>query len=151
MSTQSYTSTGPFNLSSNSRVTAAAKKTGYINSDITSANYSSTAIPAIVFSTGVGNPVVIPHLGSLVVTFTIPDLGLLDYTAITAAGISIYYNLNGASPVTQANTLYTGPLTLTTTTVIRAYAVQTSSSPRQDSAETDEKFISTDDILFSFD
>jgi gliding motility-associated-like protein len=64
----------------------------------------------------------------------------------TESNITIYYTLNGAFPTT-ASTVYTTPLTVSSTTVLRAIAVSSNSAIPQSFVETNTYFINVNHTL----
>ena len=104
--------TGPITVSASQTIEAIAIETGYTNSAITIAAYNiSTVIPAPTFS---------PAGGTFTSTQTVT---ISDATADT----TIYYTTNGTTPSTASN-LYTGPITVSSSEVLEAIAVQSASA-----------------------
>jgi hypothetical protein len=103
--------TGPITVSTTATIKAVAVSNGYSPSSITTAYYTIQALA----------PAISPRSGA----FTTPQLvTLLDSTP----GVSIYYTINGSNPSTSA-TLYTGPITVSSSTTIRAMAAGNSYAP----------------------
>jgi hypothetical protein len=94
--------TGPFTLTHNTTVRAIATATGMRDSLVASATYSIQAAPP-TFSPASGL-----YVGSVTVTLS-----------TTTSGATIRYTTDGSAP-TAASPAYTGPITLTRTTTIRA-------------------------------
>jgi hypothetical protein len=87
---------------------AIAYRTGYINSDITSATYYIGTVATPVFS--------LPPTKTYSVTNSV--------TISCAAADSIHYTTDGTTP-TEASTVYTGPIILDHPMTIKAIAVKT--------------------------
>jgi Raf kinase inhibitor-like YbhB/YbcL family protein len=99
----------PITVSTTTTIKAVAIKAGMLNSAISSAAYTITIAQAAA-------PVFTPAAGTYTSAQTV---------AITSAtaGASIYYTTNGSTP-TAASTLYSAPLTVSTTTTIKAVAIK---------------------------
>jgi len=110
-STASTLYTGPVTLTTSTTIKAIAVGNGYSASSITTASYTIQAL-APAFSPASG-------------TFTSP---LLVIISDSTPGTSIYYTTNNSNPNTSS-TLYTGPITLTASTTIKAIAVGNGYSP----------------------
>ncbi len=98
--------TAPFQLSTGTTVQAIASASGYLQSAVSSATYS--------FNTQTAMPQFSPAAGSYTTTqsVTISD---------STSGAIIYYTTDGSTPTTSS-TKYTGPITVSTNTVINAIA-----------------------------
>jgi len=104
----------PISVSSTTTINAIAVFTGWSNSSVGSATYTlqnQNQLPTPTFAPGTGTY-------SSAQTVTISD---------TASGASIYYTTNGTTP-TASSTLYTGPISVATTTTVRAIAALAGSS-----------------------
>ncbi|KAA6457989.1 hypothetical protein DYQ86_21755 [Acidobacteria bacterium AB60] len=101
--------TGPITVQSTETVKAVAIAQGYTLSTVTSVSYTYNPLPqaaAPFFSLAGG-------------TYTGPQtLTLTDSTP----GATIYYTTNGSAPTTSS-TQYTGPITISTTGLVRAVAI----------------------------
>jgi hypothetical protein len=96
---------GPITVATTQNVKAIAVATGYGSSSVTSAAYI-IAVPTPIFS---------PKTG----TYTsAQSVAITD----SMSGAAIYYTIDGTSP-TPASNLYTGPLTVSSTTTLKAIAV----------------------------
>jgi hypothetical protein len=95
--------------SSTQTLKAIAVESGYANSAVTTAAYTiAPVLPAPAFSPAAG-------------TYTSPQsVTISDATP----GAAIYYTTNGTTPTTSS-TLYTGPITVSVTETIEAFAVET--------------------------
>ena len=98
--------TGAFQLSTDATVQAIASASGYLQSAVASATYN--------FNTQTPMPQFSPAGGTYTTTqaVTISD---------STSGAVIYYTTNGSTPTTSS-TKYTGPITVSTNTVINAMA-----------------------------
>ena len=96
--------TGPIAVNSTTTIKAIAAGNGYGSSSVAVATYNIQAL-APTFSPGSGTY----KSGQNV---TLSD---------TTPGVTIYYTTNGSIP-TAASTPYTGPITVTATTMIKAIA-----------------------------
>jgi len=96
--------TGPITVSSTTTIKAIAIGNGYGSSAIGSASITIVA-PTPTFSPSYG-------------TYTKP----LSVMVTSAAGAPIYYTTDGSTPTT-ASRLYTGPITVSSTTTIKAIAI----------------------------
>jgi Chitobiase/beta-hexosaminidase C-terminal domain len=96
----------PFQLSTDTTVQAFASASGYLQSPVTSATYA--------FNTQTPTPQFTPAAGTYTATQTV---------AITdsSSGATIYYTTDGSAPTTSS-TRYTGPITVSSSTVINAIA-----------------------------
>ena len=99
---------GPFQVSSDTTVQAIASAAGYLQSAVASATYT--------FNTQTATPTILPAPGTYTVAQTVQ---ISDASSIKAA---IYYTTDGSMPTT-ASTPYTGPFTISSSTVINAIAV----------------------------
>jgi N-acetylneuraminic acid mutarotase len=97
--------TGPITVSANTTIKAVAYASGLTDSTVSSATYKIRAI-APTFSLGGG-------------TFTTPQTVTLSTTTSSA---SINYTTDGSTPSDTAGTLYTGPITVSANTTIKAVA-----------------------------
>lgn len=96
----------PFTVTTTTTVQALGITSGYANSAIGSAVYTSSSLAAT------------PTFSPLSQAFT----GTLSVSIASATGgASIYYTTDGSTPTT-GSTLYTGPISITTTTVVNAIA-----------------------------
>jgi hypothetical protein len=102
---------GPISVSATMTLNAIAVASGYLNSPVASAAYViGTPAPAPTFSPGAG-------------TYTsTQSVSLSD----SIAGASIYYTTNGTTPTTSS-TLYTSPITVSSTLTIEAIATASGS------------------------
>lgn len=103
--TSSVTNTqykGPFNITENARITAVGRCEGYEDSDIATSDLTYLSVPA-------ATPI-ISRDGN---AFTIIS---------TTNGAKIYYTINGTTP-TQNSTLYTGKVSITKDTTVKAIAI----------------------------
>jgi hypothetical protein len=98
--------TAPFQLSVNATVQAIASASGYLQSPVASATYT--------FNTQTPTPQFSPAPGTYTTTqaVTISD---------STSGAVIYYTTDGSSPTTSS-AKYTGPITVSSSTVIKAFA-----------------------------
>ncbi len=100
--------TSPITVSVTTTIKAVAYMTGLADSAVSTAKYTIRAI-APAFSPSGG-------------TFTAPQTVTLS---TATAGASINYTIDGSAPSATAGTLYTGPITVNTTTTIKAVAYMT--------------------------
>jgi hypothetical protein len=108
--TSSTLYTGPMTFSSTTTLRAIATATGYTAGAATSGIYTITIAPTAAA------PSFSPASGS----FTAPQtVAITDATANAA----VYYTTNGSVP-TASSTLYTGPLTFSSTTTLKAIATR---------------------------
>lgn len=96
---------GPFNVSTSETVKAIAVAYGYRNSAVATAVYRMVT-PA---------PVVTPPGGSYMTPQTV-------MMADPLAGATIYYTLDGSTPVPGSSPAYAAPMTFSTTTTVKAIA-----------------------------
>jgi hypothetical protein len=99
--------TAPLTVAATTTVKAIAAAAGYMNSTVASAAYTIT-IPTAA------TPTFSPAAGTYSSTQTVT---ISDATG----GASIYYTMDGSTPTTSS-TLYTAPLTVATTTTVKAIA-----------------------------
>ena len=112
--------TGPINVTTSQTIKAIASATGFLTSAQASATYSNVSqASVVVFSQPTG-------------TYT--SAQTITLTDITA-GASIYYTTDGSTP-SAASTLYTGPITVSTTQTITAIATAPGLNPSQPLAQT---------------
>ena len=99
----------PIAVSASETVQAFAAETGYNNSPVAGGTYTIAApLPAPTFSLAAGT-----YSSSQAVTIS-------DATA----GATIYYTTNGATPTTSS-TVYSGPITVSSTETLEAIAIET--------------------------
>ena len=111
--------TGPITVSSTETINAIATATGLLTSTQTSATYTNASQASVVaFSEPTGTY-------TTAQTITLTD---------TTAGASIYYTTDGSTPTT-ASTLYTGPITVSSTETITAIAIATGLNSSQPLAQ----------------
>jgi hypothetical protein len=114
---------GPISIASTTVIKTKAFKNGYNASAEASASFTITPAPTVA------TPTINPNGGSFTSSASV--------TIQTAtAGASIYYTANGSTP-TQSSTLYTGPISIASTTVIKAKAFKSGYSA---SAEASASF-----------
>jgi len=110
--TSSTTYTNAISISTSATIKAIAVKSGMTNSDIASANYTIN-IPLPKVSTP---------------TFNIADGTYTETQSVeiscTTAGSKIYYTLDRTAP-TSSSTLYSGTISVSITTTIKAIAIKT--------------------------
>ncbi|WP_374509515.1 chitobiase/beta-hexosaminidase C-terminal domain-containing protein [Niveibacterium sp.] len=102
--------TGPIGVSSDRTIKAIAIASGYDNSDVGSASY------VIIPELRLPPPTFSPAGGSYTSTQTV--------TITSTAGAKIRYTTDGSTP-TASSPIYTGPLTVSTSQTIKAYASAT--------------------------
>jgi hypothetical protein len=98
----------PISVASTETIKAIATASGFAQSALASALYTITTpapAPGVVFSPAPGT-----YAGSVVVTMT-----------DSMSGANIFYTLDGSTPTT-ASTPYTGPITIASTTTVKAIA-----------------------------
>ena len=110
--TASTVYTGPITIGSTTVLEALAIYPGGSPSTVTSATYTVAPTPTPSFGTGSGTYYAPP-------TITISD---------AKSSSVIYYTTNGSTPTT-ASTVYTGPITIGSTTTLEAIAVYPGGSP----------------------
>ena len=99
--------TAPMTVAASETLSAIAVETGYTSSAIATAAYSiSPALPSPTFS---------PVAGTYTAAQTVTITG--------SAGTTVYYTTNGTTPTTSS-TLYTGPITVSSSESVQAIAVQ---------------------------
>lgn len=98
---------GPISISTTTQIRAMARNNLGINSAVTQFNYTDTAGT----QPPVSNPVA-PHEFETTVNVTLTT---------PTPGADIYYTVNGSTPTTSS-TKYTGPLSLVSTTTVKAFA-----------------------------
>jgi hypothetical protein len=107
--TSSTLYSGPITVNASETVKAVAAATGYTTSTVATAAYTIGAtLSAPTFSPAAGTY-------TTAQTVTIGD---------ATAGTSIYYTTNGSTPTTSS-TLYSGPITVSTSETLEAIAVET--------------------------
>jgi hypothetical protein len=104
-STQQYSSA--ITVASSETINAIATASGFSPSNVATAAYTITALPAAA------TPVITPATGSFASAQTV---SITD----TTAGATIFYALNG--PASTASTQYTGPFVVSSTTTVNAIA-----------------------------
>jgi LysM repeat protein len=105
--TSSSVYSGPITVSSTETLEAIAVETGYTNSAVTTATYTiAPVLPTPTFSVPAG-------------TYTSTQTVSISDATQSA---TIYYTTDGSAPTTSS-TLYTGPITVSTTETINAIAV----------------------------
>jgi len=97
---------GPFQLLTSATVNAIATEAGFTDSSITTANFNLT----------VATPVISPAGGSSTSAVSVS-------LSTTTPGAAIHYTLDGSTP-SESSTLYSGPFTLSTSTVVNAIATE---------------------------
>ena len=107
--TSSLLYTAPIAISATTTIKAVAAAVGYYNSAVASGTYTISPLPTAA------TPVLNPAPGTYTTAQTVT---LSDATA----GSSIYYTTDGTEPTTSS-ALYTGPLAVDSTTIVRALAV----------------------------
>ncbi|WP_263357056.1 beta strand repeat-containing protein [Acidicapsa ligni] len=103
----SATYSGPITVSSTETVKAIATGNGYTDSSVASVTYTISAGPAIT-------PTFSPVAGTYASTQTVT-------IADASPGVSIHYTIDGSTP-TDTSMLYSGPVTVSATEVIKALA-----------------------------
>jgi Chitobiase/beta-hexosaminidase C-terminal domain/Legume lectin domain len=112
--TSSAQYTGPITISSTETIEAIAVVSGFINSAVATAAYTINPIlPTPTFSVASGT-----YTSAQTVSITDTTSG----TTVYVAGTSIYYTTNGTTP-TASSTLYTGPITVSSTETLEAIAI----------------------------
>ncbi len=109
--TASTVYTGPITVSGSSVVEALAAETGYTNSAVASAKYTLT------IATPTFSPVAGTYTGAQSVTISDTTPGAVIYYTVTAG-------TTGTAPTT-ASTVYTGPITVSGSSVVEALAAET--------------------------
>ncbi len=99
----------PVTISSTTTLKAIAIKAGMLNSPVSSATYTITIAQTAA-------PVFLPAAGTYTSAQTV------TITSATA-GASIYYTTNGSEPTT-ASTLYSAPVTISSTATLKAIAIK---------------------------
>jgi hypothetical protein len=107
--TSSFFYTAPITVNSTETIKAMAVASGYANSPVAAATYTIV--------TTVATPAFAPVAGTYTTAQTVT---LSDATAAA----SIYYTTNGTTPTTSS-TVYSGPITVSTTETLKAIAVAT--------------------------
>ncbi len=100
--------TGPITVATTTTIKAVAYATGLTNSTISTASYTIRVLP--------------PSFSPAAGTYTTAQMVTLS---TATAGASINYTTDGSTPSNTAGTLYTGPITVATTTTIKAVAYAT--------------------------
>ncbi|MGD0098492.1 MAG: chitobiase/beta-hexosaminidase C-terminal domain-containing protein [Terracidiphilus sp.] len=107
--TSSTKYTGAVTVSATETLEAIAVETGFINSAVATAAYTITpTLPAPAFSPAAGG------------YSTSQSVAISDATS----GATIYYTTNGTAPTTSSS-VYSGPITVSTTETLEAIAVET--------------------------
>ena len=107
--TSSTLYTGSLTISATETLSAIAVESGYTNSPTTTATFTiAPVLPAPAFN---------PPAGTYT---TSQSISISD----TVAGVTIYYTTNGTTPTTTS-AVYSGPVTATTTEMLKAFAVKT--------------------------
>ena len=118
-SSSSIASEGTVTISSSCTIKAIAVAQGYDNSSVAEATYTKATVPMPTFSPGGGTY----DIGTtLEVTISAPD------------GASVYYTLDGTDPVAN-RTAYTGPITISSNTTLKAITVINGTSSEVATAE----------------
>jgi chitobiase/beta-hexosaminidase-like protein len=104
--TASTVYTGPFTVATTTTLQAIALVAGGPSSAVASATFTIAPATPPTFSTGTGT------------YHAPPTVAISEATS----GTKIYYTTNGSTPTT-ASTVYTGPITIATTTTLQAIAV----------------------------
>ncbi|MGA3007688.1 MAG: chitobiase/beta-hexosaminidase C-terminal domain-containing protein [Opitutaceae bacterium] len=106
--TSSTVYSGPISVSSTVTIEAMGAASGDTNSNVASATYTISAPPP----TQVATPAFSPAVGTYTsaVTVTISD---------STSGATLYYTTNGTTPTTSS-TVYSGPISVSSTTTIEA-------------------------------
>ncbi len=102
---------GPITLTADATVKAIAVKDGMAASEVVTAAFTREVTPETA-----ATPVIAPSGG------TFKDSQSVTITCATE-GAAIYYTTDGSTPTTSA-TLYSGPITLTATAIMKAIAVK---------------------------
>ena len=107
--TSDYVYSGPFTVSATTTINAIAAKTGWT----TSANATASLITITV-----ADPTITPGTGTYTSNQTVS-------ISTTSAGAAIRYTTDGSIPSASVGTIYTGSITVTATTAVRAIAYKT--------------------------
>ena len=134
-STIYYSTNGTVFTAYSSPLTISAPETIYAYATLTGYTQSATTSSAYVIATDI--PVITPTSGIYSTTQTV---NIADATP----GAVIYYTLNGTTPTT-ASSVYSAPLTVTTTTIVMAIAV--AGSRASSAVATSGYIISTAGVL----
>jgi hypothetical protein len=102
--TSSAIYSGPFSVSSNSRVQAIA----------TANNFSQSAVASVNYSFPAATPSIAPASGTYISNQTVS-------LSTSTTGAAIYYTTNGTTPSTSS-TLYSGPFTVSSNETVEAIA-----------------------------
>ncbi|MGN1339801.1 MAG: chitobiase/beta-hexosaminidase C-terminal domain-containing protein, partial [Oscillospiraceae bacterium] len=108
--------TGAFTLTESTTVRAIAIKAGMNNSTVSQAVYTITSTPVDPVVETVAAPVITPNGGSFTGTKQVTITCETD-------GADIYYTTDGTTPTTSS-VKYTGEITISSTTTIKAIAVR---------------------------
>jgi hypothetical protein len=134
--TQGTVYSGPVTVASSTTVKAIAYESGWNDSGVGSASYTITGtVAAPTFTPGAG-------------TYAMPMSVVI---ATTTTGATIRYTTDGSTPSATTGTIYTGPVTVSSTTTIKAIAYESgwvdssisSATFAQDPVPTSIKYIAT--------
>jgi len=103
--------TGPVSITATATLKAIAYKSGYTNSDVAAALYTINLIPVV---NPTFNPVAGAYAGAQTVTI-----------ASSTSGAGFRYTIDGSTPTAINGVDYTGPVTVSQNTTIKAYGFKT--------------------------